>query len=249
MSAASSLRILVENVDVLSLDAGNTVVFLDHARVAALCGAHGFATSADALKRAEGEAKLAQERGEEFEVDWSHAHLPAARGWGRTVATMLARAGAARDLVPSVVDALWPAHRDRNLWSLVPPGLLDALGRARASGARVVVVSNSEGQLERIFRQLGILDAFDLVIDSGAVGVEKPDPRIFQMALEPFGAFPERALHLGDNFATDVLGARAARMRVALIDPFEHLRGRHADVPRVADVAEVALALAGARRP
>jgi FMN phosphatase YigB (HAD superfamily) len=54
-------------------------------------------------------------------------------------------------------------------------------------------------------------------------------------------------LHLGDNFVTDVGGARAAGLRVALIDPFGHLAGRHTDVPRVSGVSEVADAIARTR--
>lgn len=73
--------------------------------------------------------------------------------------------------------------------------------------------------------------------------MEKPDPRIFRLALDAFGATAAEALHLGDSIATDVLGARAAGIRVALIDPYGHTAGRAADVPRVTGVVEVARAL------
>ena len=53
--------------------------------------------------------------------------------------------------------------------------------------------------------------------------------------------------HLGDIFATDVLGARAAGCRHALIDPFGHYEGLHADVVRVQGVVPVADALTTAR--
>jgi putative hydrolase of the HAD superfamily len=111
----------------------------------------------------------------------------------------------------------------------------------------VAVVSNSEGMLESLFDELGILRAIDLVVDSGVVGIEKPDARIFRIALDYFGVPPARALHLGDNFVTDVVGARAAGVRVALVDPFGHLDGRHGDVPRVASAPDVARAIAEAR--
>jgi len=247
MTQSVPLESLVRDVDLLCLDAGNTVIFLDHARVARLCEPLGFATTADALVRAEGETKRALERGEALERAWSHADRPAVRGWGQTVGTMLASAGLPRERVPPLLDALWPEHCARNLWSLVPAGLVDALGRARKRGARVAVVSNSEGMLEALFEQLGIRHAFDLVVDSGVVGVEKPDPRIFRIALERFGVPPARALHLGDHYTTDVLGARAAGVRVALVDPHGHLAGRHPEVPRVPGAPEVAAALARAR--
>jgi putative hydrolase of the HAD superfamily len=238
---------LVRGVDLLCLDAGNTVVFLDHARVARLCEPLGFHVDARSLERAEGATKLALERGEALQVPWSRSDLPGASGWAATVGTMLARAGLAEERVPALLDALWPEHRSLNLWSLVPDNLLHALARLRVAGVPVAVVSNSEGMLEAVFAQLGILDAVDLVVDSGIVGVEKPDPRIFRVALDRFAVAPDRALHLGDNFSTDVLGARAAGIRVALVDPFGHLEGRHPDVLRVPGAAEVALSIVETR--
>ncbi|HXN33063.1 MAG TPA: HAD-IA family hydrolase [Polyangiaceae bacterium] len=238
---------LIREVDLLCLDAGNTVVFLEHGRLAALCAREGFATSAESLVRAEGEAKVAIEHGDGVDVAWSNARGPGGRGWGLVVGTMLNRAGLALERVPRTLDALWPAHRERNFWSLVPDGLSEALGRLRARGVLVAVISNSEGFLEEILEDLGILRAFDLVIDSGIVGVEKPDPAIFRIALQRTGVAAPRALHLGDTYATDVLGARAAGVRVALIDPYGHLSGRHPDVPRVPGAPEVADAIALAR--
>jgi HAD superfamily hydrolase (TIGR01509 family) len=246
----SELGPLLRGVELLCLDAGNTIVFLDHARVASLCaGGPGepFPTTAEALRRAEGEAKYAHEQGRLLDFAWAHADLAAARGWAQMVGTTLAFAGLAPARVASRLDALWAQHCARNLWSLVPEGLVPALAGARAAGVPIAVVSNSEGTLEALFEDLGILRSFDLVLDSGVVGIEKPDPRIFAMALDRFHVPAHRALHLGDNFATDVLGARAAGIPVALIDPFHHLAGRHADVPRVPGAREVAEALAGSR--
>jgi HAD superfamily hydrolase (TIGR01509 family) len=237
------LEELVSDVDLLCLDAGNTIIFFDHARLAHLCARQGFAANAEAFERAEGHAKLAQERGEAVSVAWSYAGRPGADGWAQVLATMLARAGMPLENVPAALDALWVQHRALNLWSQVPAGLVDSLIALRASGVKVAVVSNSEGKLQALFEQLDLMRAVDCIVDSGILGVEKPDPRIFQVALDRFGVLPGGALHLGDNFVTDVGGARAAGLRVALIDPFGHLAGRHADVPRVSGVSEVADAI------
>jgi putative hydrolase of the HAD superfamily len=134
------------------------------------------------------------------------------------------------------------------LYSRVPDGLGGALDELRATGVHVVVISNSEGMLETLFDRLGILQHFDAVFDSARLGVEKPDPRIFHAALTRFGVAPERGLHLGDTYATDILGARAAKMRSALIDPFSHYEGAHPEVPRVPGVVEVARAVSADRR-
>lgn len=241
---------LIRNVDLLCLDAGNTIIFLDHARLAALCVREGFDTSAETLVHAEGATKIAIECGEGLDVGWADGgprSVQGARSWGLVVGTMVNLAGLAREHVGPLLDVLWREHRASNLWSLVPAGLSEALGRVRSRGGLVAVVSNSEGMLERILEDVGILGAFDLVIDSGVVGIEKPDPGIFRLALEHAGVPPSRALHLGDTYATDVLGARAAGVRVALVDPHGHLAGRHANVDRVPGAPQVADAIAAER--
>jgi HAD superfamily hydrolase (TIGR01509 family) len=237
---------LVRDVDLLSLDAGNTIIFLDHARLAASCARRGFDATAPALVVAEGHAKVALECGEALDLGWV-ADAAGSRTWGLVVGTLVARAGLPAARVAAMLDALWSDHRAHNFWTLVPEGLPSALALLRAGGVRVVVVSNSEGTLAGVLRSVGLGDAFDHVIDSGLVGVEKPDPAIFRFALDAFALAPERVLHLGDTYSTDVVGARAAGMRVALIDPHGHFAGRHGDVPRVPGTAEVAHAILAAR--
>jgi HAD superfamily hydrolase (TIGR01509 family) len=242
MTAEATLDGLVRGVRLLCLDAGNTVIFLDHARLAGWATARGQTLTRETLIRTEGEAKLRQEQGSLLEVAWDGSHLPGASGWGKTVGTILHLGGASPETVARWLDELWVDHVRLNLWSLVPPDLVPSLEAARALGLKVAVVSNSEGMLDELFVALGIRAQIDLLLDSGKLGVEKPDPRIFRLALDAFGVGPREALHLGDSIATDVLGARAAGIPVALIDPFGHCEGRATDVPRVASVAEVARA-------
>ena len=238
---------LVRDVDLLCLDAGNTVIFLDHERLAQLVSASGHPVLASDLVRREGEAKALAETGGLLDVPWPSRELPGATAWGKMVGTMARLAGLPEGRVPDLLAAAWAVHEVRNLWCKVPEGLGAALDVIRAIGVKVAIISNSEGMLERLFAELGVLPHFDLVVDSGTLGIEKPDPRIFQVALDRFAVPAGRALHLGDVFATDVLGARAAGIRHALIDPFHHYAGRHADVPRVPGVVAVAEAIRSRR--
>ena len=231
---------LYDGVELLSLDAGNTVIFLDHARMARFAG-----VDRDALVVAEGYAKRALSgMGDVTVVRWSHENAPGARGWGKTVATMLAHAGVPVDALASLMDRIWASHVEHNFWSVVPEGFADAMGRVRAAGVKTAIVSNSEGMLEPLFTELGILGCFDTVVDSARVGFEKPDPRIFAVACERTGTTAAHALHLGDTYATDIVGARNAGMRTAMIDPYHHYEGLYPDVPRVNGVVEVADVLA-----
>jgi putative hydrolase of the HAD superfamily len=127
--------------------------------------------------------------------------------------------------------------------------LREALVDLRQTGVKVVIVSNSEGTLEKLLDRLGILDAFDFVLDSGIVGIEKPDPGIFQIALERSKVSADRALHVGDVYAMDVIGARKAGLHAALIDPFGHYAGLHTDVLRIESVAALAKSLTLAPNP
>jgi putative hydrolase of the HAD superfamily len=232
-------------VRLLSLDAGNTVIFLDHARIAAWLEAQGVGVSARALISGEGAAKRRQEEGALTYVDWAGRGLPGARGWGGVIGTMLVEAGVPLPSLPPLLEGLWAAHVKQNLYSLVPEGLGAALDAIRERGVKVAIVSNSEGMLEGHFRDLGIRQHFDLIADSGRLGFEKPDPRIFAYALDAFGVAPGDALHLGDSIATDVEGARRAGVRVMLIDPYGQCEGRALEVPRVSGVVEVAQAILG----
>ena len=244
----ADLGSLVAGVELLCLDAGNTVIFLDHARLAALLEeATGVRVSPERLIVCEGEAKTLAETSALHDGTWSHRELPGAASWGRMVATIALRAGVPEAKLAALLDAAWDVHTRRNLWDKVPDGLGDALDAMRERGPKVAIISNSEGMLERLFTELDVLRHFDLVIDSGKVGFEKPDPRIYRVAFKHFGVTASQALHLGDIFTTDILGARAAGCRYALVDPFGHYAGRHLDVPRVEGAAHVADAIATAR--
>ncbi len=77
------------------------------------------------------------------------------------------------------------------------------------------VVSNFYGNLERILEDAGFVSLLDAIVDSTRVGVSKPDPAIFALALERLDCEPAEALYVGDSFEKDVVGARGAGLRSA----------------------------------
>ncbi len=235
---------LYHGVRLLSLDAGNTIVFLDH-RACAEIAASALARPVDerAIERAEGVAKKKLDRKQLLPPLDDNDITPA---WGAFMATLVQIATEVDEArAADCARALWAEHRRFNLWRKVPDGLVAAVTELRALGVPVAVVSNSEGQLQALFDNLGLADAFDLVVDSHHVGVENPDPGIFAPVLARFGVRAEDALHLGDTWATDVVGARAAGMRVGLVDPFAHYAGHYEDVPRVESVVAACRGIVG----
>jgi putative hydrolase of the HAD superfamily len=95
----------------------------------------------------------------------------------------------------------------------VPP----ALAALRERGHRLLVVSNWDCSLGDWLAGAGLLDCFETVVSSGAVGVAKPGEAIFERALELAGAKPDEVVHVGDSLENDVAGARAAGLRPILV--------------------------------
>ncbi len=105
------------------------------------------------------------------------------------------------------------------VWSQVLPGAREAMAALVGSGARVAIVSNSDGTVASSLRSRGLLADGTPVLDSGAVGISKPDPGIFLLALEALGVPPGRAWHVGDVPSVDVVGALAAGVHPLHLDP------------------------------
>ena len=118
-----------------------------------------------------------------------------------------------------IID-LFPEGSALRLWSHVLPGTHAALERFQAMGFPMHVISNSDGTVEKQLIQTRLRSFFGEVIDSWVVKVEKPDPRIFEMALEMAGCNAEDALYVGDIYHVDILGAQSAGMQAVLLDPY-----------------------------
>jgi putative hydrolase of the HAD superfamily len=88
------------------------------------------------------------------------------------------------------------------------PGAVEAVDRLRAHGLALAVVSNWDETLPERLDVFGV----GTIVSSAEVGVPKPDPAIFRLALERLGVRPERTLHIGDS-AADEQGAHAAGLR------------------------------------
>lgn len=86
------------------------------------------------------------------------------------------------------------------------------------------VISNFYGNVDRLLAEAGIAPMLATIIDSTRVGVSKPDPAIFRLALDNIGCTAEEALYVGDSFEKDVVGARAAGLHTAWLVGAEERR-------------------------
>lgn len=98
------------------------------------------------------------------------------------------------------------------------PDAVPALSGLRDCGLSLVAVSNWDCSLPRVLDGCGLGELLDGTITSAEAGSRKPDPKIFEQALELAGCDASDALHVGDTAEEDVVGARAVGIRSLLID-------------------------------
>jgi putative hydrolase of the HAD superfamily len=97
------------------------------------------------------------------------------------------------------------------------PEVPGVLARLRADGARLAIVSNWDVSLYDVLERTGLRRLVDAVAISAELGVAKPDPAIFRVALERLGVDAAGAVHVGDSLEHDVAGARAAGLEAVLV--------------------------------
>jgi len=199
-------------------DAGNTLVRIDYAAIAATLAVHGVSRTPEALMRAEWQARVRLDA--DIFATGEVASTEARTTHSRYLAYVLEGVGV-RD--PGVIDAIDAWRRGYNqplgLWTAPEPDAAPALARARDAGRRTGVISNSNGTIKQILARLELLHLVDFVLDSGDEGVEKPQPAIFERALARAGVSAADAAYIGDLYSIDVLGARRAGLTAVLLDP------------------------------
>jgi HAD superfamily hydrolase (TIGR01509 family) len=152
--------------------------------------------------------------------------------WQDFFAALLGAMGCGQELLPELTRRAG----DSAYWSLVDPAAVSTLEQLRRQ-YRLAVISNADGHIDRVLQRGGLEGFFEALVDSGCVGFEKPDPRIFQSGLERLQARPEQSLYVGDIYAIDYQGACQAGMQAVLVDP----NGVYRDweVARVASLREL----------
>jgi HAD superfamily hydrolase (TIGR01509 family) len=200
-------------IQTVFLDAGGVLVNPNWTRVSQTLARHGVEVGAAALALAEPHAKRRIDTGETIKSTNDQQ-----RGWTYFNLVLTAAGVALTDATVAALSELQTYHQEFNLWESVPEEVRPSLAALRGRGLQLVVVSNANGVLHRAFDRLGLTTHVDVIFDSHREGVEKPDPRFFQIALERSGARAETTMHVGDLYHVDVAGARAAGITPALLD-------------------------------
>jgi putative hydrolase of the HAD superfamily len=165
-------------------------------------------------------------------VDW--------RAADRTIAELFGVDPSQYDDVFRAIESVYEGEE----WVPVP-GAARALVSLQRSGMPIAIVSNAGGTMEQQLLRHRICGVgpddhevadVAIVIDSHVVGVEKPDPAIFRLALDALGVDAHRSVYVGDTVFFDVVGARAAGLTPVHVDPYELCDGDdHEHVATVVD--------------
>ncbi|HVR60470.1 MAG TPA: HAD-IA family hydrolase [Polyangia bacterium] len=216
------------------LDVGFTLTFCDGRQIAAHAGSAGVTLAPSAIEAAEQRlrAELRETPGVVHRTHDDGGNRYLGRLFRRTL--QLAGYTGPDDALERAVEVVLRKHLEQNVWCRVGDGVRGALERLRAAGFRLAVVSNSEGTVEAMLEAVGLRALLETVVDSAVVGVCKPDPRIFQIALDRLGVAAADAVMVGDSPSADVAGARAVGARAVLLDPWNLYPSL--DAPRFRDL-------------
>ena len=194
-------------------DLGETLIYMDplpEEVFASLCREQGIAVEPEAVRRAYRKAdsfyfeKMLEYRGRMDEL------------WLEYDGIVLQELGIP-DPDRRLARAISEGFREGRFWHLFPE-VREVLVRLRREGYKLGIISNADEDVERILQWLKLPRLVDTITYSQEVGVEKPDPRIFQVALQRTASRPDEAIHVGDRYDADIVGARTVGITPVLID-------------------------------
>jgi len=222
-------------VEAVCIDLGGVVYLPDHAPMLAALDRLGVTAEPHDLDRAHYAGAAATDDFTSDHSVWHAYNLGYARAHG-----------VPDEQLDHAREVLLAAFGAGDVWTREIAGAREAIAAIAARGVAIAIVSNADGTVERQLRDDGICQVgpgagveVAAVLDSGVVGVAKPDPAIFRLALERLGADAAHTLHVGDTPAADVVGARAAGLHPVLVDPYDH-HAHDAATVRVRHLADVA---------
>lgn len=125
--------------------------------------------------------------------------------------------GLPRDGLPTFQERLFERFSDARTFRLFP-GARELIVSLKEHGLRLGIISNWSPRLHGLLERLELSDPFDVIVCSAVEELEKPEPAIFELALERMGVRGESALHAGDNLDKDCRGALSVGMRTVHVD-------------------------------
>ena len=217
-------------MNAVGFDFGQTLGTLDHEFMAKRL------RELDAVLDPVAAARSAEHAWEVYGANKSKGHATA---WRAMIEEQLLGGGIPAQRRSELAEWLWQQQPLQNLWRRPIPGMIELVRELRGQGVPVGIISNSEGRLAELVAELGWARDFDVVVDSGRLGIDKPDPRIFQHACAALGVEPSALLHVGDAWEADVQGALNAGASAVWFDERHRARALPLRVYGAASAAEL----------
>jgi HAD superfamily hydrolase (TIGR01549 family) len=164
---------------------------------------------------------------EEFDAEYTLARAQQHGSFRRRLTDRFLGAGAAVEPVEDIAARYW-SYPPTAVHADVRPTLELLKGRYRLG-----IVANQPSEVRAAMHRDALDTFFEVWAVSDDLGVRKPDPRLFELALEIAGSEPDRAVMVGDRLDYDVRPAKAAGMRAVWM-----LRGEAPDEPTAEQLAE-----------
>ncbi len=215
----------MNNIQAVLFDVGQTILSPDYPYLQGMLAEFGVHADFDQLARGAALAREKYFRGNPGEP------------WKEYFSYWFTGIGARAEDLPAMLKRVYERHHAVYLWNYVEPTARQTFGALQAMGLRLGIISNADGKVHSILQQLQLDHFFECIIDSKIVGVEKPDPAIFRLALQALHLPAEHCIYVGDHYDRDVLGARHAGFLPVLLDPFEVVPEH--DVYRIKALAEL----------
>jgi putative hydrolase of the HAD superfamily len=197
----------------LIFDAGGTLLFPDQTFIIPLAQTHGITLSPEQLYTAFYHVIHDLDRHIRHE---GYDANPWPDGFAYALLAMIGLNGAAAE---TMAEACQVQHRAKSLWTFTFAWVTETLSRLAGQGYRMSVISNADGRVKDQLRAVSLAGHFDEIFDSTLVGVEKPDPAIFEIALQTLNLEPAGVLYIGDTVMFDVVGANRAGVGCVHLDP------------------------------
>ncbi len=210
-------------LEAVIFDAGGTLVRLDFEWMSETVRGLGHDVDAEALRRSEVAARKAFELAFDEPPPAAVAGEPRLGERGDTrlyFRVIFEAAGVPPALVGVVLERCFERQAGPGLWTRRAEGARGCLDALASLGLRLACVSNSDGRAAEHLAACDVLRGLEFVTDSHRVGIAKPEPGIFLLALERLGLPAERTLYVGDLRRVDGAGARGAGLHFVLLDPY-----------------------------
>jgi len=140
-----------------------------------------------------------------------------------------------------LTKSLADMHRITQAHWIPEDDAMSTLVKLQESGYRLALISNAsdDPNTQVLVDKLGAREHFEVIISSAALGIRKPNPKIFQKALEWMHLPPEKVAMVGDTLGADILGARNAGIFSIWVNRRANTAGNRAHVDTIIPDAQI----------